>query len=127
MSEYALKVKHRPSPSKIVQRKRMPRCMKRPLRRCDPHMLAKFFCIPQHVASRATYPEQAIHALATGLRKPTQGSKQARAILSTKDIAKIIALRKGGRKLKSIAAQFGVTPPTIIRVLNHTGWKHVPR
>lgn len=75
----------------------------------------------------ATYPENTTHALTTGLRIATRGSRTHTARLTTKDIKTVIALRRKGHKLVTIAARFGVTHPTIIRILNGKGWKHAPR
>ena len=74
-----------------------------------------------------TYKENSVHALATGLREPTQGEKIGCSKLTEKDIKKIRMLKKTNPKIKGLelAEMFNIDGSQISRVLSKKIWAHV--
>lgn len=74
-----------------------------------------------------TQSENALHAIhVLGVSKPFQvGQNNNSAKLTDSDIGKIQHLLRAGYSQSTIAAQFGVTQPTISNIANGKRWKHV--
>lgn len=53
------------------------------------------------------------------------GELNGRRVIPEAAIALIRARHKGGEKYKEIAAEFGVTPQNIYRIVHRKTWKHV--
>lgn len=66
----------------------------------------------------------AIHASGSGLMKPARGSGHYKSKLTENDVKRIRELYQT-ISLGVIAARFGVTKTTVVRIAKRRGWKHV--
>jgi hypothetical protein len=54
-----------------------------------------------------------------------RGSNHGMARLSESDIPEILSALRAGGSARAIAAQYGVTPPTVKSILNGRTWRHI--
>lgn len=73
----------------------------------------------------ATYTENQIHAIRSGLKIPNRGSDRYNSKLTESNVAEILKLRNDGIRLKDIANRFGVCIPLISGIINRRVWRHV--
>lgn len=60
------------------------------------------------------------------VNNPSPGSKHGLAKLTESDIPTIRAMAVAGNTILAIAKMYGVSPPTIGRIIRGKGWCHVP-
>lgn len=72
-----------------------------------------------------TSSENMQHSYDTGLQASLKGSNNGNSKLTEKDIPEIFKLREEGLSQRKIAANFGVVPALICKILKRETWYHV--
>lgn len=55
-----------------------------------------------------------------------RGDRKPNTVLTSDDIREIRSLVSSGARHRGVAGQFGVTEPTIWKIVNRRSWRHVP-
>lgn len=72
-----------------------------------------------------SYSHNIIHAYNTGLRVSPKGSNHHRSKLTESDVIQIRIRLDSGETQKSIAKDYGVTPPLISDIKRGISWRHL--
>jgi hypothetical protein len=72
-----------------------------------------------------TPKENASDRMSHGTHVDNRGERHGNSKITNAQAAEIKLARQSGRSLNDVAAEFGVSPPTVSRISNGKGWSHV--